>query len=101
MKALKLYHETTIFNWYFEPDREYYPATRQLFQEISEGKFEAYASDYVIEELARAEETKRQMMVDLLGKSRIGVLKKSEEADKLAEQYAMNDMISEKHRYDR
>ncbi|MCL2495293.1 MAG: hypothetical protein FWE98_06525 [Oscillospiraceae bacterium] len=101
MKKLKIYLETTVFNWFFEPERDFYKDTHQLFDEIAAGKFEAYASDYVVEELAQATEPKRRMMLDLLEQSRIEMLGKSDEVAALAQQYVLHNIISKKHRYDR
>jgi len=101
MKKLKIYLETTVFNRYFEPERESCDETRILFDEIAAGKFVAFASEYVLEELARTEEPKRQRMLDLLKRSCAAVFVKSEETDALARQYMLHNIISENHRYDR
>jgi hypothetical protein len=46
---MKIYLETTIFNRYFDVEREAYLATVQLFNEIKAGKFDPYTSVYVID----------------------------------------------------
>jgi len=73
MRKLKIYLETSVFNWYFEPERDFYKDTRQLFEEIANGKFEAYASEYVVEELLRTQGPKQQEMMDLLHNSSLSV----------------------------
>jgi predicted nucleic acid-binding protein len=48
---MKIYLETTIFNYYFDVERDAHPSTVQLFNEIKANKFEPYTSIYVTEEL--------------------------------------------------
>ncbi|MCL1853207.1 MAG: hypothetical protein FWF88_09295 [Peptococcaceae bacterium] len=53
MRKPKIYLETTLFNFYVDVYREAHADTVQLFREIAEGKYDAYTSDYVIDELER------------------------------------------------
>ena len=46
IEKLKLYLETTVFNYYFDEDREGHGDVLKLFEAISEGKYEAYTSLY-------------------------------------------------------
>ena len=102
MKKLKLYLETTVFNRYFEPDSKHHEETLLLFEEIAAGKFEVYTSVYVIEELSKtADEAKRDAMLELLNRSCASVFDRSEETEALAWQYALHNIISENHSYDR
>ena len=102
MKKLRIYLETTVFNWYFESERGFTKDIQMLFEEIAAGKFEAYASDYVIEELLKTKDPARQKeLMDLLERSHAAILRKSDEAEALAEQYAVHKVISENHKYDR
>jgi hypothetical protein len=43
---LKLYLETTIFNFYFEEERDGHDATMRLLEAIGAGKYKGYTSDY-------------------------------------------------------
>ena len=45
---LKLYLETTVFNYYFDDDREGHENVLELFEAIKAGKFEAYTSELVL-----------------------------------------------------
>ncbi|MCL2343786.1 MAG: PIN domain-containing protein [Firmicutes bacterium] len=100
MRKLKLYLETTVFNRYFEPERDYYGDTLLLFDQIAAGNFEAYTSQYVVDELARAPEPKRQDMLNLLKHYQISFLEKSKQAESLANEYVKHHIISIKHSYD-
>jgi predicted nucleic acid-binding protein len=55
--------ETTLFNFYVDEDRDAHTDTVKLFKEISQGKYEAYTSTYVTEELENAPEAKRDKMM--------------------------------------
>ena len=50
---LKLYIETTTFNWYFDERPEHEEVVR-LFEAIRAGQFARYTSQYVTDELRRA-----------------------------------------------
>ena len=71
---LKVYLETTIFNRFFEENRDYNIETKRLFDKISQNEVEAYSSTYVIEELDKASEPKRTEMLSLIPKFNITVL---------------------------
>ena len=101
MKKLKIYLETTVFNWYFETERVFHTETVRLFEEIAEGKHEAFASQYVIDELTEASEPRLSQTLSLLEQYPIIVLNASQEAEDLAQAYAEYKAISPKHRFDR
>ena len=55
MRKQRIYLETTLFNHYFDEDRGLaHRSTVTLFKEIAAGKYEAFTSDYVTDELERA-----------------------------------------------
>ncbi|MCL1995048.1 MAG: PIN domain-containing protein [Defluviitaleaceae bacterium] len=100
MRKPKIYLETTMFNYYFDTERDAHPATVKLFQEIKAGKYEAYTSAYVVDELKNAPEPKRSDMLGLIAKYNIKMLKTETEAEKLAEVYVAEGIISKKYMYD-
>jgi predicted nucleic acid-binding protein len=87
MKVPKIYLETTLFNYYFDTDRDAHADTVQLFKECAAGKFIPYTSVYVINELEGAPNDKRDKMIALIKQYKITVLAASEEADNLARRY--------------
>jgi len=101
VKKLKLYLETTVFNRYFEPDSDNYADTQQLFAEIAAKKFDACTSQYVVDELMDACDPKRTSMINLITQHRIRILQKSGEIEALADEYARQGMITERHLLDR
>lgn len=100
MKKQKIYLETTLFNFYFDDDREAHADTVKLFKEIADGKYEAYTSGAVIEELAKAPIKKYEKMFALIDEYNITVLSVSEEAEKLADIYVAEGIIPQKYRTD-
>jgi len=100
MRKLKLYLETTVFNYYFDTEREFHADTRRLFEAIAAGEFEAYTSEYVAYELRRAPEPKRSDMLNLIAQYGIKVLDFEDEASRLATLYASNGIIPEKYLMD-
>jgi predicted nucleic acid-binding protein len=81
------YLETTMFNYYFDTERDAHEATLELFAAISRGEYEAYTSQYVVDELSNAPEPKRSDMLALLEKYNILIIPKSDDAEKLADTY--------------
>jgi len=100
MRKLKVYIETTLFNFYFDTDREAHPDTVRLFEDIAAGKYEAYTSDYVINELNKTQGDKREKMIALIEQYGITVLALNDEAEQLAEIYVEQGIIPLKYRTD-
>ena len=87
MRVPKIYIETTMFNHYFDENREAHIDTVTIFEEIKTGKYEAYTSTYVTDELIKAGEPKRSKMLSLITDYDIIVLENSIEAEILADIY--------------
>ena len=51
MRVPRIYLETTMFNYYFDEDRDAHADTVRLFEDIAAGKYAAFTSVYVIDEL--------------------------------------------------
>jgi predicted nucleic acid-binding protein len=101
LKKLKIYLETTVFNFKFaedSPDKR--QDTIQLFNEINQGKYIPYTSNYVLQELLRAEEPKRTEMVNLIEQYNVHVLPADENAERLADKYVSENIIPEKYKTD-
>ncbi len=61
MRVPTMYLETTIFNFPFADDSPQYKAdTLKLFEEIKEGKFKPFTSEYVIQELEADRNTEKR-----------------------------------------
>ena len=100
MRKQKVYLETTLFNFYFDEDRDAHADTVKLFKEIAAGKYEGFTSSYVTEELENAPEEKRDNMMGLIREYDIAVLAPNEEAVRMADIYVAENVIPQKHRMD-
>jgi len=101
MRTQKVYLETTLFNFYVDEGRgDAQTDTVKLFKEIAAGKYEAYTSDYVIDELALAPNEKREKMISLLSEYKIKVLEPDAEASRLADKYVLEGVIPQRYRAD-
>jgi len=97
---VKLYLETTVFNYYFDKDRDGHADTVLLFEEIRKGKHQAFTSEYVEIELQAAAEPKRSQMLSLITEFQIPILSLDEETDSLAGLYVAQGIIPERFRFD-
>jgi len=100
MRKPEIYLESTIYNHYFDTDREAHTATVKLFKEIQAGKYEAYTSLYVTDELEKAEEPKRSKMLGLNTEYNIKVLGVEDDAEQLADIYVKEGIIPARFTYD-
>ena len=79
----KIYLETTMFNYFFDTERDAHADTVKLFEEIKAGKYIAFTSPYAIGELEKAPEEKYLKMMGLIDEYDIRILAASNEADEL------------------
>ena len=101
MKISTIYLETTLFNFYVDKSKgDAHIDTIRLFKEIAAGKYTAYTSDYVIDELERAPAEKRDKMISLINKYNIKVLEPDADASRLADLYVSEGIIPKKYRTD-
>lgn len=101
MRQLKMYIETSVFNFVFADDApEKRDDTLALFAEIKQGKYAPYTSSYVLEELEQAPDPKRGEMLRLIPQYNIGVLTGRDEAEKLAGAYVSEGIIPQKYHAD-
>ena len=100
MRTQKIYLETTMFNFYFDTGREAHTATVKLFNEIAMGKYEAYTSRTVIEELEKTKSDKRDKMLRLIADIGIPIIESSVEAERLADIYVEKRVLPIRYRTD-
>ena len=101
MKKQKVYLETSLFNFYVDEIEKHSPGdTVRLFEDIAAGKYEAFTSAYVIDELKMASEKRRIEMLDLITRYGITVLDENDEAVIMAGIYVEEDVIPKKYKTD-
>jgi predicted nucleic acid-binding protein len=100
MVKQKIYLETTMFNYFFDKDRESHPAVVAAFESIGAGDYEGYTSDYALDELSKAPEPKKKDMLGLIAKYGIAIIEGSDEAERMADIYVEHDAIPKNKRLD-
>jgi predicted nucleic acid-binding protein len=100
MPKLKAFLETTIFNRYFEAQRDHSLDIQHLFEKSRSGRIELYTSAYVIDELIEAPEPKREQMLQLIGGYKVQTLQKSPLILDLADVYVEAGIIPPRFRLD-
>ena len=99
MHKLKLYLDTTIFNFALpENTSEEGDFTRKFFKNID--RFEVSISNTVFEEVSRCPMPKRSQLVELINRHDLNVLELDKESTKLAERYIKEKMIPVKYEND-
>jgi predicted nucleic acid-binding protein len=97
----KIYLETTVFNFYFlDKDCKKKEDTHKLFDVIKRGKYEAYTSWYVQNEITRDVPEKCNKMQELLEKYTQHIVSFNKETDDLAKIYIKNKIIPLKYKTD-
>ena len=96
MAKQRMYLESTMFNYYFDTDRDGHAATVSMFEAIGRGEYEGFTSEYVTYELQKTTGPKRENMMELIGKYNIRVLEISEEIDRLSNIYVLEGIIPAK-----
>lgn len=98
VKKLKLYIETSVWNFLFADDApEKKRATELFFEEIVTGKYEIFASEIVLEEIRDATDVKREKLLETIQKYNPAVFYRDLEVNSLAEAYIENGVLKRKH----
>ncbi|HTB23681.1 MAG TPA: type II toxin-antitoxin system VapC family toxin [bacterium] len=97
MKRLRLYLDTTVWNFAFAEDApDYQKDTLEFFAKIRMGLFDIYSSDAVLNELRDAPEPRQGQVTALLEEVKPVVLDTSPEIDRLAAVYLAKGVLPEK-----
>ena len=97
---MRLYLETTMFNYYFDIGRDGHADTVRLFEAIGRGEYEAYTSEYTAGELLNAPEPKQSKMLALIEKYSVFVLPITDKSNQLANLYVAENIIPARFRLD-
>ena len=100
MRIPKIYLETTIINFYLDTDRDAHLHTVNLFGDIKAGKYEAYTSRIVIEEIEKTIGDKKGKMLEVIAEFNLPILETSVEAENLADVYVAEGIVPVKYRTD-
>lgn len=96
MKKLKLYIETSVWNFLFADEApEKKKATEALFKEIEEGKYSLFISEIVVNEINKAPIDKQELLAGEIHKYKPVVLEDSDESQELVSYYLRNGLLTE------
>lgn len=98
MKKLKLYVETSVWNFLFADDApEKKEATKRFFEEVEAGKYEIFISEMVNAEIRDAPVAKRKLLYRMIEKYGAVFLGEDEDVYRLVETYIHNGILTENH----
>lgn len=94
---MKLYLESSVFNFVFAEDAPDKQKITKVFFAKKLINFEGFVSDIVFSEIGNTKEPKRSALLELIAQYPLTNLKNSEEAVKLARVYINEKIIPEKY----
>lgn len=97
---MKIYLETTVFNWYFESTRPGHLDVMNLFELIRRGRVDGCTSEYVAAELEAAPEPRRSDALGLLKDVRMLPSLDDDDVLALAEAYIKRGIIPVRYIFD-
>ena len=101
MKKLKVYIETSVWNFLItEQSPEKRGITEKFFAEVSEGRYEIFISDFVVDEISAAPEPRKTILESLIGKFQARHLPIIDELETLTKKYKEKNFIPEKFEND-
>jgi predicted nucleic acid-binding protein len=101
MKKLKLYIETSAWNFFFADDApEKMAITKEFFSQVAQGAYDVFSSEVVLAEINRAPADIREKLLALISQHNPVMVELTEEAERLAEIYIERKIIPEKKEED-
>lgn len=97
MKKIKIYIETSTWNFVFADDSpEKMAITKEFFGLLEKGVYEVYISEIVLAEINRAPERVKANLLDLIAQIEPIVLDLTVDAENLADMYVKRKIIPDK-----
>ncbi len=94
MKKPQLYLETSVWNFCFADDApEKRDVTLTFFDKIKQGEYEIFISDIVIEEIGKASENKKQLLLEKISEVSPVRLAVNEQIVELAQKYIAEGVL--------
>ncbi len=101
MRNLKLYLETSAWNFYFADDApEKKEVTCRFFDNLASLPYDIYMSETVLEEMSRAPGERKRVISKLISRHDPTVLQLSSEISELADEYIRKEALPPKALYD-
>ena len=93
---MKIYIETSVIGFLFARDApEKMLITKQFFKSLRDKQ--PFISELVLEEIEQSPEAKRRLLIKSIKKYKLMVLKSSDEAERLAQEYVRNNIVPRKY----
>ena len=100
MRRLKIYLETTIWNFYFAEDAPDKQATTQTFFGQLD-QYDLFISELVLREILKTKNPEKQaILLELVNKYKPTILTIDKDIENLAEKYITENVLTDKHRED-
>ncbi|MEW6608889.1 MAG: type II toxin-antitoxin system VapC family toxin [bacterium] len=97
MRKLKLYVDTSVWNFYFADDApEKRDVTKDFFDLVRKGEYEVFISEVVLKEISDASELKKTQLGKLIKSYPVIELEITEEAVEMAKSYMAKGILPEK-----
>ena len=97
MRKLKLYLDTSVWNFFFADDApEKRDVTKDFLGLVRQGRYEVFISEVVIKEINDAPGHKRDQLGELIKTCPVIELEITEEADELAKSYMAKSIVPQK-----
>ena len=97
MKKLKLYIETSAWNFFFADDApEKRDSTKEFFATIERGVYELFISNIMLIEIDKAPEEHRKLLMDLIGRCKPSEIQVTNAMQLLAEKYIQRKIVPAK-----
>ena len=101
LKRLRVYVETSVWNFHFADDAPpHRDATLRFFEQARDNRFELCISELVIRELQAAPEPRLSQLLGLLGEMSPTVFLIDEETSALADEFVNNHVVPAKYAND-
>ena len=101
MKRLKIYVETSIWNFLLTEDSDdKRKITEKFFEEVSKARYEIFISDVVIEEISEAAEPRKTALEELIQKCNPERLSSTDDFEYLAMKYKKENIVPERFEND-
>lgn len=98
MKKLKLYLETSIFNFAISDQvPDYKEATLRFLDSIRQGAYEACLSEVVLREISEADKEKAAQLMSVVNSLELERLELNRDIETLSEEYIKADLIPVKY----
>ena len=94
MRKFKLYLETSVWNFYFADDSpEKRDITKKFFKNIKQRRFDIFISQTVLNEIDKADEVKKNLLIELIKEYQPQDLEITQEVADLAQEYISQTAI--------